>query len=54
VTREFWHAKLTVWVDVDDAVKALEDPTGGRGANGSISRQLDGGKGEENVLESAV
>lgn len=36
--------KLTVNVDVDDAVAAL-DPTGGRGAHGSISRQLNGSGG---------
>lgn len=42
-------------VDVDDAVAALQDPTGGRGANGDISRRLESdGKMEEKVLESAV
>ena len=42
-------------VDVDDAVKALQDPTGGRSANGEITRQLEnGGKGAEKVLGSAV
>ncbi|CAO2647170.1 Nn.00g080920.m01.CDS01 [Neocucurbitaria sp. VM-36] len=42
-------------IEVDDAVAALQDPTGGRGANGSISRQLDrGGEPEDKVLESAV
>lgn len=41
--------------DVDDAVKALQDPTGGRGLNGDITRQLEnGGKGAEKVLGSAV
>lgn len=41
--------------DVDDAVAALGDPTGGRGVNGSISKQLEGGgKAEDKVLESAV
>jgi hypothetical protein len=40
---------------VDDAVAALKDPTGGRGMNGNISRQLDNdGKAEEKVLGSAV
>lgn len=43
-----------MWLDVDDAVAALDDPTGGRGANGSISKQLEGEKAEEKVLESAV
>ena len=42
-------------VDVDDAVAALNDPTGGRGANGDIIRRLDDGtKPENKVLESAV
>jgi hypothetical protein len=46
---------LTSGIDVDDAVAALDDPTGGRGANGNISRQLEsGGKAQEKVLESAV
>ena len=41
--------------DVDNAVAALHDPTGGRGANGDITKQLEmGGKTKENVLESAV
>jgi hypothetical protein len=41
--------------EVDDAVAALEDPTGGRGANGGISKQLArGGKAEKQVLESAI
>lgn len=41
--------------DVDDAVKALSDPTGGRGVNGNITKQLEaGGNEEEKVLESAV
>ena len=40
---------------MDDAVAALNDPTGGRGVNGDISRQLEsGGKAEEKVLDSAV
>jgi len=44
-----------VTTDVDDAVAAMDDPTGGRGANGSISRQLKSGKKEEeNILASAV
>jgi hypothetical protein len=46
---------LTCNADVDDAVAALEDPTGGRGLNGSITRELEkGGAGEKSVLESAV
>jgi hypothetical protein len=41
--------------EVDDAVAALQDPTGGRGANGSISRHLNEGEGsEDKILESAV
>lgn len=41
--------------DVDDAVAALEDPTGGRGANGNITRALEeNGKAKKEVLESAV
>jgi len=40
---------------VDDAVAALNDPTGGRGTNGDISRQLESdGKAEEKMLGSAV
>jgi hypothetical protein len=40
---------------VDDAVKALADPTGGRGANGSITRTLErDGKVEQEVLQSAA
>lgn len=42
-------------LDVDDAVAALEDPTGGRGANGDITKILEGDKKAKNeVLESAV
>ncbi|KAH5449736.1 hypothetical protein HBI30_151720 [Parastagonospora nodorum] len=63
---EFVREKMKRWVgdegaqadegfqDVDDAVKALADPTGGRGANGNISRQLERGGKEEEVLRSAV
>ena len=42
--------------DVDDAVAALQgqDPTGGRGANGEISKQLDDNNAEDKMLESAV
>jgi hypothetical protein len=41
--------------DVDDAVAASADPTGGRGTNGTISRQLDNGiKINDKILESAV
>ncbi|KAF3000072.1 hypothetical protein E8E13_001741 [Curvularia kusanoi] len=41
--------------DVDDAVKALQDPTGGRGVNGDITRRLEsGGREAERVLGSAV
>lgn len=60
---EFVRDKMRHWVgreatetddgfkDVDDAVAALQDPTGGRGANGSISRQLrDDGRVEEKTL----
>ncbi|KAH7413902.1 AIG2-like family-domain-containing protein [Phaeosphaeria sp. MPI-PUGE-AT-0046c] len=60
---EFVRDKMGRWVgsegvqvdegfkDVDDAVAALRDPTGGRGANGKISKALEG---NEKVLESAV
>ena len=42
-------------VDVEDAVAAGNDPTGGRGANGKITRQLEEhGKAEEQVLRDAV
>ncbi|KAH7067884.1 AIG2-like family-domain-containing protein [Paraphoma chrysanthemicola] len=53
---EFVRDKMRRWVgreaaetdegfqEVDDAVAALQDPTGGRGVNGGITRQLDGGK----------
>ncbi|KAL5464995.1 hypothetical protein PMIN07_004226 [Paraphaeosphaeria minitans] len=57
---EFVRDKMKRWVgreaaemddgfqDVDDAVAAGKDPTGGRGANGSITRQLEKeGKTEE-------
>lgn len=59
---EFVRDKMKRWVgndaaatddgfqDVDNAVAALADPTGGRGANGDISKQLESDK----VLESAV
>jgi hypothetical protein len=41
--------------DVDDAVAEQQDPTGGRGVNGGISRQLvEGGKRVDEVLKSAV
>lgn len=48
--------ELATPAEVDDAVKA-NDPTRGRGLNGSISKQLesgDNGKKSEEVLESAV
>ena len=46
---------VLIWVDVDDAVAAGRDPTGGRGAGGSITRQLerDGGV-EGEALRGAV
>ncbi|KAF2791061.1 hypothetical protein K505DRAFT_249813 [Melanomma pulvis-pyrius CBS 109.77] len=40
-------------LDVDDAVAAQKDPTGGRGLNGSITRELEKGA-EEEVVRSAV
>lgn len=41
--------------DVDDAVAAQKDPTGGRGALGHISRQLQGDHELSNsALKSAV
>ena len=46
---------LTDDADVDDAVDAMQDPTGGRGLNGDIARQLEtGGKEAEKALGSAV
>ncbi|KAJ4986508.1 AIG2-like family protein [Stagonosporopsis vannaccii] len=61
----FVKEKMSRWVgddaadagfqDVDDAVAALQDPTGGRGANGEITKQLEsGGTAEEQVLKRAV
>jgi hypothetical protein len=44
-------------IDVDNAVAAQNDPTGGRGVNGSITKVLkeDGEKKEEEeVMRSAV
>jgi hypothetical protein len=52
--RSLRDGKLMCVIDVDDAVAALGDPTGGRGINGGISRQLDGGKSEDEVLQSAI
>lgn len=44
--------------DVDDAVSALakdNDPTGGRGANGNITKQLEANREvKKDVLGSAV
>ncbi|KAJ4339579.1 hypothetical protein N0V95_007743 [Ascochyta clinopodiicola] len=41
--------------DVDDAVAALQDPTGGRGAHGAITRQLQNGNlADEDMLKGAV
>ncbi|KAJ4322509.1 hypothetical protein N0V94_002385 [Neodidymelliopsis sp. IMI 364377] len=41
--------------DVDDAVAASQDPTGGRGANGEIAKQLENdGNVQDKVLESAL
>ncbi|KAL6703412.1 hypothetical protein ACN47E_009671 [Coniothyrium glycines] len=68
---EFVREKLGRWVggadegaeeaddgfqDVQNAVAALQqDPTGGRGANGDISRQLQtDDKAKEDILQSAV
>ena len=40
-------------LEVDEAAKANRfDPTGGRGANGDITKELEGE--EEKALESAV
>ena len=51
--REEWELTCA---DVDDAVAALrgKDPTGGRGANGEISKQLGDDNAEEKLLQSAV
>lgn len=64
---EFVREKMKRWVgreaaetdegfqDVDDAVAAQKDPTGGRGALGHISRQLQGDHELSNsALKSAV
>ncbi|KAF1847721.1 uncharacterized protein K460DRAFT_352810 [Cucurbitaria berberidis CBS 394.84] len=64
---EFVREKMKRWVgreaaetdegfqEVDDAVAALQDPTGGRGTNGTISQQLNrAGESEETLLKSAV
>jgi hypothetical protein len=41
--------------DVDSAVAALEDSTGGRGANGSITRTLEAnGSAREDIIANAV
>lgn len=49
---------LTVILEVDDAVAAKEgnaDPTGGRGANGTITKTLEEEKVKaKEILESAV
>ncbi|KAF1928161.1 uncharacterized protein M421DRAFT_101040 [Didymella exigua CBS 183.55] len=60
----FVKDKMSRWVgreaadegfrDVDDAVAELGDPTGGRGVNGDISRQLESGGKAKEVLGSAV
>ena len=53
--REEWELTCA---DVDDAVAVAalqgQDPTGGRGANGEISKQLDDNNAEDKMLESAV
>ena len=42
-------------LEVDEAVRRENDPTGGRGRNGCIGEMLEaGGEKEEEVLESAV
>ena len=49
---------LTVVLEVDDAVAAKEgnaDPTGGRGANGTITKTLEEEKAKaKEILKSAV
>ncbi|KAI9789528.1 MAG: hypothetical protein M1835_001610 [Candelina submexicana] len=57
----FKREKMKRWVEeedvdeVDAAVSAQsKDPTGGRGLNGDISNQLNGARGVEKLLESAV
>lgn len=63
VSRALWACAVVVGqrlaadkvLDVDEAVAALRDPTGGRGANGDITRQLEnGGTVGEKGLKSAV
>ncbi|KAG9193164.1 hypothetical protein G6011_03199 [Alternaria panax] len=63
---EFVRDKMKRWVgrdaaetdegfqEVDDAVAALDDPTGGRGVKGSTSRQLNEQGEEDKTLQSAV
>ncbi|KAJ4293374.1 hypothetical protein N0V90_008657 [Kalmusia sp. IMI 367209] len=64
---EFVRDKMQRWVgreaadmdegfqDVDDAVAAGKDPTGGRGVNGDITRQLDNeSRTEKEALKAAV
>ncbi|KAL8858585.1 MAG: hypothetical protein Q9178_004879 [Gyalolechia marmorata] len=59
--EEFRREKMSSWIissdeysEVDEALRAGgDDPTGGRGVNGSITERLEGKK-EEEVLESAV
>jgi hypothetical protein len=47
---------MLIWIDVDNAVAAQNDPTGGRGVNGSITKELkeNGEKKEDEVMRSAV
>jgi hypothetical protein len=46
---------MLTWTDVDDAVAAQNDPMGGRGANGSITKELEeNGEMEEEVMRNAV
>ena len=42
-------------IEVDEAVKATQDPTGGRGLNGHITERLENSQNnEEEVLQAAV
>ena len=42
-------------IEVDEAVKATQDPTGGRGLNGHITERLEKSQNnEEGVLRAAV
>ena len=46
---------MLTWTDVDDAVATQNDPTGGRGSNGSITKELkENGNIEEELMRNGV